>query len=630
MKIELINRVTKPTALEQVLYNRGITNISKYLNTSDADINSPLLFGELKLNEGLRMLIQAINQNKKTLIVVDADCDGFTSSALLINYLNNVFPAFVNNCVDWFIHSGKQHGLSDCIDYAKTFDFVILPDSSSNDYEYHKVLKDKNIDILILDHHEAEKISEYACVINNQLSDYPNKELSGVGVTWQFCRYIDMKLKTSYADNYLDLVALGLTADMMSLKSLETKEIINRGFKREVIKNPFISAMIEKNEFSLNKGDYKPTDDLLVTPMGAAFYIAPFVNAMVRSGTQEEKELLFKSMLTMEAFKEIPSTKRGHSIGEMETLVEQAIRTCTNVKNRQTRTQDAGLEFLEQMIEERHLLDHKVLLFLLEPGQVDRNIAGLIANKFMAKYQRPCCILTKVVEEIKTQVDYEIDENGEKVELPWLVDGPSKYKISYQGSARGCDISGVTNFKDICESAPCVTYAQGHQGAFGLGISLGTYDTAQEEFNETFGEEIYQFIDYTDKALESISSEPIYYVDYLFSELDVDGQIILDIANMNNYWGKDIDRAYVGIKNVHINKDNFKVMKSNTLKITLPNGIDIIKFGGTEEEIEQFSTEGYVTVNMVCKCCANEWNYNVNPQLQLENYEIVDKGGWLF
>ena len=45
--------------------------------------------------------------------------------------------------------------------------------------------------------------------------------------------------------------------------------------------------------------------------------------------------------------------------------------------------------------EDENLLNHKVLLFLLEPGEIDKNIAGLIANKMMAKYQRPCCILTK-------------------------------------------------------------------------------------------------------------------------------------------------------------------------------------------------------------------------------------------
>ena len=99
-------------------------------------------------------------------------------------------------------------------------------------------------------------------------------------------------------------------------------------------------------------------------------------------------------MLKHEAFKELPSTKRGHKLGETEKVVEQAIRIATNVKARQTKAQDAGMEKIEQMIEDQDLLSHKVLLFLLEPGEIDKNIAGLIANKIMAKYQRPVCILT--------------------------------------------------------------------------------------------------------------------------------------------------------------------------------------------------------------------------------------------
>ena len=419
------------SAVEQILVNRGIlhSDIKKYLNTTDNDINSFMLFGEENLKTAAKTLLKCIQDNGSCLIIIDSDCDGFTASATLINYLYDVFPAWTENKVKYFLHGGKQHGLSDCVDLAKEYDLVILPDSSSNDYEYHKQLKN----VIVLDHHEAEKISPYACVINNQLSDYPNKELSGVGVTWQFCRYLDSLLNTSYADEYLDLVALGNMADMMSLKSLETKHLILKGFSDENLKNPFIYGMAQKNSYSLGKH---------ITPMGAAFYIAPFVNAMVRSGTLEEKELLFKSMLKTEAFKDVPSTKRGHKEGDMEKLVDQALRTATNVKNRQTRAQDAGIDFLENMIEKDNLLEHKVLLFLLEPGEVDRNIAGLIANKFMAKYQRPCCILTKVTEEK-------------------IVDGKKYTNVSYQGSARGYDKSGITNFKDICESAPGVMYAQG-------------------------------------------------------------------------------------------------------------------------------------------------------------------------
>lgn len=197
---------------EQILVNRGISleEVYHYMNTTDKDISHPLELGKEPLKRAVEILVEAILNETRTLVVVDADCDGYTSSAVLINYLYDAFPSFVNNNLEWYLHSGKQHGLSDCIDYAEQFGLVILPDASSNDYNYHKRLKDKNINIIVLDHHEAERISEDAIIINNQMSDYPNKDLSGVGITWQFCRYIDSLTEKNFANQYLDLVALGL------------------------------------------------------------------------------------------------------------------------------------------------------------------------------------------------------------------------------------------------------------------------------------------------------------------------------------------------------------------------------------------------------------------------------------
>lgn len=437
MKYKLINEPNKSfTPIEQILFNRGVSqkDFHSYLNTTDECINDPALFGEDVIKEAAQRICETVLNNGKVLFIIDSDCDGFTSSALMINYLYDIFPSFVINNVKWFMHTGKQHGFSDCYDYIieNNFDLIICPDAGSNDIEYHlKIQNEILCPIVILDHHEVENgLSPYAITINNQSSDYPNKFLSGVGVAWQFCRFMDTLLKVNYADNYLDLVALGNCADMMSMLSIETKHLINKGFQPENIKNPFIFEMWQKNKFKI--GD-------VITHTGAAFYIAPFVNAMVRSGTQGEKELLFSSMLKFRAFEEIDSTKRGHNFGEKERVVDQAIRTCTNVKNRQARAQDACMELLEQKIIELNLLENKVLLFLLEPGAVDRNIAGLCANKIMAKYQRPCCILTKVTEK---------DEKGIT-------------RISYQGSARGYDASGVTNFKDICENTGSVMYVAG-------------------------------------------------------------------------------------------------------------------------------------------------------------------------
>ena len=588
------------STIEQILINRGLKkeDIFHYLNTTDEDINDPVTFGEKVLNNGVQMLISHIQAEDDIFIIVDADCDGYTSAALLINFLYDLFPAYAENHIKYYIHQEKQHGLSDCINEALKYKMIICPDSSSNDYEYHKILWEQKSDVLVLDHHEADSISEYACIINNQLSDYPNKELSGVGVVWQFCRYINFLIKGDYqyANNYLDLVALGLTADMMSLLSFETKHLILKGFKEENIKNPFIYGMAQKNSFSL--GEH-------ISPMGAAFYIAPFVNAMVRSGTQEEKEILFKSMLNHEAFKMILSNKRGHKLGEKEKLIDQALRVATNVKNRQTKAQDNGIILLEKKIEKQHLLDHKVLLFLLEPGEIDKNIAGLIANKFMAKYQRPCCILTKV-----------INDKGE---------------VSYQGSARGYDASGITNFKDICNAAGAA-YAEGHQGAFGLGLDLGK--NTEEDQAEVFGEPIYQFLDNTDIALKEMSSEPIYLVDYIYDGENVNPQNIIDISNMEDLWGKDMPEPYVAIKNLKVTKDMVTLMspdKKPTLKITLSNKVALIKFNSSQEEYENFISEtGYIQFDIIGRCNKNVWNGYTSAQIFIEDYEKTGCSKYIF
>lgn len=586
MKVTLLTNkyAESGNATSHILFNRGLPReeLYHYINSSDKDINDPMLFGEDSLNLAAKTLIKHISLQDNILVIVDADCDGFTSSAVLINYLYDLFPSFVENHLHYFFHEGKQHGLADCMAEASKYKLILLPDAGSNDYSFHKELKDAGSDIIILDHHIAEKISKDAIIINNQLSAYPNKELSGVGVVWQFCRYLDSISNNTYAEEYLDLVALGLMADMQSMLSLETKHLIFKGFQSENVKNPFIFQMAQKNSFSLNKPDYKPSryNHLQFTPMGSAFFIAPFVNALVRSGNQEEKKIVFESMLKFKAFTILPSTKRGHKLGETERLIDQALRVCTNVKNRQTKAQDAGVELLEGLIEENHMLDHKVLLFLLEAGEMEPGVVGLIANKLMFKYQRPCLILIKIVEE----------ETGE---------------IFYRGSGRG--YGKEMDFRKICEDSGA-EYSLGHPGAFGCSIAA---------------EEIENFVKRTDEVLKNLSSEPSYFVDYIWAVDQIDGDKILEIADMNDYWGKDIDRALVFIKGIKVNQDNFKVMKSNTLKYTLPT-VDIIQFSGTEEEIDKFNTPNIIEINAVCKCCSNEWNYQINPQLQMIDYEIID------
>ena len=77
------------STIEQILVNRNIPieEVAHYLNTTDKDINKPELLGENKLRQAAAALIHHIEEDDITVIVVDCDCDGFTSSALLVNYL---------------------------------------------------------------------------------------------------------------------------------------------------------------------------------------------------------------------------------------------------------------------------------------------------------------------------------------------------------------------------------------------------------------------------------------------------------------------------------------------------------------------------------------------------------------
>ena len=123
-------------------------------------------------------------------------------------------------------------------------------------------------------------------------------------------------------------------------------------------------------------------------------------------------------------------------------------------------------------------------------------------------------------------------------------------------------------------------------------------------------DQIEEFLTKTDEALSTISAEPIYYVDYVYNNIDVNANDILTIANLGALWGKDMNEALVAIEKLKITKNMITVYRktSNTLKISLPNNISIMKFNATDDEcynLENF--EGaYLELNIVGTCHQNE------------------------
>lgn len=100
MRYQLINPINpKYSTIETVLTNRHIplAEVQHYLNTTDNDINKPEAFGQNCLMQAAQCLIQHISAHSQVLVIVDCDCDGFTSAALLINYLHDLVPSWVES-----------------------------------------------------------------------------------------------------------------------------------------------------------------------------------------------------------------------------------------------------------------------------------------------------------------------------------------------------------------------------------------------------------------------------------------------------------------------------------------------------------------------------------------------------
>lgn len=550
---------------EDFLKERHITDLQKFLHPTKDELYDFMLLDNIVT--AANCLIKHAENCDNIFIQIDSDTDGYTSAAIIYLYLKHINPAL---CINWRVHDGKQHGLI-VETIPEDTQLVIAPDSSSNDYEQHKILKEKGIDVIVLDHHMSDNgYSKNAIVVNNQLSEnYPNKSLCGAGVAYKFCCCLDHILNDNYADKLIDLTAVGMIGDMMELCDLETRYIVDTGINN--ITNFGLASMIEKQSFSMGSK---------VTPIGIAFYIVPLINALIRVGEQNEKEVLFEAFIN--PMKELPSTKRGHKPGDIETACGQAVRICTNAKNRQDRMKLKAYENLDFKIQKEGLDEHKIIIVEVDKeDEFDNTLTGLVAMQLVTKYKKPVCV---------------VREN------------PDGF---LRGSARGISHGPIPDLRQFFIDSKWFEYAVGHPNAHGISIHKN---------------HLQPFLEYVDRELENVDfNENVYEVDLITKgDNPYLSEIIVKLAELNEIWGQGMEEPLIVIENLHLSKNDIQAIgaKKDTVKFTI-NGVTYIKFKD-ETLLEKLTKNLTMTVTILGKANLNDYMGQITPQIFIENYEIHD------
>lgn len=580
MKYE-VNKISKIRSDygKEVLKSRGVKDLDAFLHPTEKQLQD---WHDLyDIGDAIKGMEAALSCDSPYFaLVVDCDVDGFTSASILYQYIKDINSKAK---IDYYIHSGKQHGLSDIyekiIDKDIHYTLCLVPDAGSNDYEYIEKLGERSTPTLVLDHHIVEEtttISDWCFIVNNQMSpNYYNKDLSGAGITYQFCRALDDRFGTNYALNYIDLAALGICADMMSALSEENQYFWSKGFKN--INNYFFQVLCEKQSYSMG-GRINPTT--------VAFYIVPMINALIRVGTEQEKERLF--MAFIDGHTKVVSGKRGAK-GALEEVAIESARECTNAKAHQDKKKNEIVEKLEVKIAKNDLLENKILFIRLEDDDdFPSELNGLVAMQLSTKYNRPTIVAR-------------LNDEG-----------------YIRGSARGLNKSALASFKSYLNNTHLFEYTIGHDNAFGISIKnsdlANFHKIANEELKDyDFGENIY-FVDFERECYETDLKDIIY-----------------DLTQYIDYYGQQCAEPLIAVKDLIIHKNNIQCIgrNSDTLKIE-KNGIVYIKFFAREliDDLMQYGDEIKITV--VGTANVNEWMGTVTPQIFIKDIEIEEVNNLAF
>ena len=354
--------------IAKVLANRGIESLKSshnFFNPSNDQLHDPFMMKNMDI--AVDRISKNIQNQKPILIFGDYDVDGTTGASLLYLGLKDL-----NAIVEYYIpHREKEgYGLSSGgIDYAHSIgaDLLITCDCGINAFQPVDYANEHEVDIIITDHHIPDKKLPNAYAVLNPKQkgcEYPFKGLCGCGVAFKLISALSEKsgIGQNVGLNYLDLVALATSADMVPILD-ENRVLVHGGLDQlEESKSPGIHQLLVQTGLvgeSLNVGKL-------------VFGLAPKINAAGRMGDANRTvELLTTSDKT-----------RAEELASV--LVQEN-------KRRQLIQEDIVNDAIRLVHSQVDLENNKVVIIGSKGWHL--GVVGIVASRIKDEFSRPAIVI---------------------------------------------------------------------------------------------------------------------------------------------------------------------------------------------------------------------------------------------
>ena len=298
--------------------------------------------------------------------------DGATSTALLGQYFNLIQIDY-----EIFIPDRKTEGygpsikgFNSLIDRGAQIIFTV--DCGTLSFEPIDYAKNKNIDVIVLDHHQSEiNLPNAFSIINpNQLNDTSKLNyLCAAGVCFMFLISVNRELRSRnwFKDNnikepnlinFLDLVSLGTVCDVVPLIDLN-RAIVKQGLKvLKTKKNLGLKTLLD-----ICKIESEPT------PYHLGFKLGPRINAGGRVGKCSHGANLLLNGNASSAFK-----------------------LAIELENYNNERQQIEKDTLHRILKNVINLSDPVLI--IDDTNLHEGIIGIVASRIKEKYNKPAIIIS--------------------------------------------------------------------------------------------------------------------------------------------------------------------------------------------------------------------------------------------